>query len=64
MKSKIEIAVGNRRSQEEQPRARISRDIGDPRVEEDYRTQVSEEIEGRVTRQNLKNSAELKKIFC
>ena len=44
------LAALNRKNCEENPRSNMAKNSGAPRSQEDYITQVSEEIEGRVTK--------------
>ena len=50
LKNKRKLAAVTRETQEEHPRNGHSRDTSVPRIEEEYITQVSEGIEGRVTK--------------
>ena len=50
MRSKRKLAAVTRETQEEHPKNDQSRNMSVPRINEDYITQVSEEIEGRVTK--------------
>ena len=49
LRNKRKLAAINRDNHEEYPGDNQARDTNVPRVQEDYITQVSEEIEGRVT---------------
>ena len=44
------LAALNKKNCEENPRNSMAQNSGAPRSQEDYKTQVSEEIEGRVTK--------------
>ena len=48
--NKWKLAAVSRETQEEHPRNGQSRDTSIPRINEEYITQVSEEIEGRFTK--------------
>ena len=50
LRNKRKLAAVTRKTQEENPRNGQSRNTSVPRINEDYITQVSEEIEGRVTK--------------
>ena len=50
LRNKRKLAAVTRETQEEHPRNGQSRNTSVPRINEEYITQVSEEIEGRVTR--------------
>ena len=50
MRNKRKLAAVTRKAQEENPRNSQSRNTSVPRVNEEYITQVSEQIEGRVTK--------------
>ena len=50
MRNKRKLAAVTRETQEEHPRNGPSRNTSVPRINEEYITQVSEEIEGRVTK--------------
>ena len=50
LKNKRKLAAVTRETQEEHPRNGQSRNTSFPRINEEYITQVSEEIEGRVTK--------------
>ena len=50
LRNKRKLAAVTRETQEEHPRNGQSRSTSVPRINEEYITQVSEEIEGRVTR--------------
>ena len=49
-RNKRKLAALNRENCEEHPRSNLAQNSGAPRSQEDYITQVSEEIEGRVTK--------------
>ena len=49
-RNKRELAALNKENYEENPRNSMAQNSGAPRSQEDYITQVSEEIEGRVTK--------------
>ena len=48
--NKRKLAALNKENCEENPRSNMAQNSGAPRSQEDYITQVSEEIEGRVTK--------------
>ena len=50
LRNKRKLAAVTRETQEEQPRNGQSQNTSVPRINEEYITQVSEEIEGRVTK--------------
>ena len=50
LRNKRKLAAVTRETQEENPRNGQSRNISVPRINEEYITQVSEEIEGRVSK--------------
>ena len=50
LRNKLKLAAVTRETQEENPRNGQSRNTSVPRINEEYITQVSEQIEGRVTR--------------
>ena len=50
LRNKRKLAAGTREIQEENPRNGQSRNTSVPRINEEYITQVSEEIEGRITK--------------
>ena len=50
LRNKRKLAAITRETQEKRPRNRKSRNTCVPRIDEEYITQVSEEIEGRVTK--------------
>ena len=49
-RNKIKLAALNRENCEENPRRNVAQNSGAPKSQEDYITQVSEEIERRVTK--------------
>ena len=49
-RNKRKLAALNKENREEHPRSNLAQHSNVPRSEEDYITQVSEEIEGRVTK--------------
>ena len=49
-RNKKKLAALNKANCEEHPRSNLAQNSGAPRSQEDYITQVSEEIEGRVTK--------------
>ena len=49
LRNKRKLAAVTRETQEEHPRNGQSRNTSVPRIDEEYITQVSEEVEGRVT---------------
>ena len=61
LRNKRKLAVVKRKTQEEHPRHGQSRNTSVPRINEEYITQVSEEIEGRVTK---KLSQEFSRTEC
>ena len=50
LRSKRKLAAVTRKTQEEHPRNGQSRNTSVPRINEEYITQVSEEVEGRITK--------------
>ena len=50
IRNKRKLAAFNTENCEENPRSNMTQNSGAPRSQEDYITQVSEEIEGRVTK--------------
>ena len=50
LRNKRKLAAVTRETQEENPRNGQSRNTSVPRINEEYITQVSEQIEGRVTK--------------
>ena len=63
LRNKRELAVLNKENCEEHPRSNLAKISIVPRSQEDYMTQVSEEIEGRVTRSCLKSSVGRKTAY-
>ena len=49
-RNKRKLAALNKENCEEHPRGNVTQNSAAPRSQEDYMTQVSEEIEGRVTK--------------
>ena len=49
-RNKRKLAALNKENCEERPRSNLAQNSGAPRSQEEYITQVSEEIEGRVTK--------------
>ena len=49
-RNKRKMAALNKENCEEHPRGNLAQNSNVPRSQEDYMTQVSEEIEGRVTK--------------
>ena len=52
-RNKKKLAALNKENCEEHPRSNLAQNSNAPRSQEDYMTQVSEEIEGRVTKKLL-----------
>ena len=50
LRNKQKLAAVTRETQEENPRSGHSRNTSVPRINEEYMTQISEEIEGRVSK--------------
>ena len=50
IRNKRKLAALNKENCEEHPRSNLAQNSNAPRLQEDYITQVSEEIEGRVTK--------------
>ena len=50
LRNKRKLAALNKENCEEHPRSNLAQNSNVPRSQEDYRTQVSEEIEGKVTK--------------
>ena len=61
MRNRRIIAALNKENHEEHPRSNLAQSTYAPRTQEDYITQVSEEIKGRVTK---KLSQEFSKMEC
>ena len=59
LRNKRKLAAFTRKRREEYPRNGQSRNTSVPRISEEYITQVSEEIEGRVTKKPKKLSQEI-----
>ena len=57
------LAALNKENCEEHPRSNMAQNSNVPRSQEDYITQVSEEIEGRVTKSCRKNLAGRKTVY-
>ena len=53
LRNKRKLAAVTREIQDENPRSGQSRNTSVPRINEDYLTQLSEEIEGRITKKLL-----------
>ena len=49
-RNKRKLAASNKENCEEHPRSNLAQNSNIPRSQEDYITQVSEEIEGKVTK--------------
>ena len=54
IRNKRKLAALNKENCEENPRSKLAQNSGAPRSQEDYTSQVSEEIDGRVTKKLLK----------
>ena len=54
IRNKRKMAALNRENCEENPRINVAQNSGAPRSQEDYITQISEEIEGRVHEKAVK----------
>ena len=59
-RNKRKLATLNKENCEEHPRSNLARNSSVPRSQEDYITQVSEEIEGRVTKKLSQESSRTK----
>ena len=59
-RNKRKLAALNKEKCEEHPRSNLAQNSSAPRSQEDYLTQVSEEIEGRVTKRLSKNFSKTK----
>ena len=59
-RNKKKLAALNKENCEEHPRSNLAQNSNVPRSQEDYITQVSEEIEGRVTKKLSQESVERK----
>ena len=55
-RKKSKLAALNKENCEEHPRSNIAQNSNVPRSQEDYITQFSEEIEGRVTKKSCRKS--------
>ena len=64
IRNKGKLAALNKGNCEEHPRSNLAQNSNVPRTKEDYIGHVSEEIEGRVTKNCRKNSAERKTAHC
>ena len=65
LRNKRKLAAVTRETQEENPRNGQSRNTSVPRINEEFITQVSEEIEGRVTKKlSQEFSRTESRIFC
>ena len=62
-RNKRKLAALNKENCEENPRSNMAQNSGAPRSQEDYITQVSEEIEGRVTKGCQRSSVEQRTAF-
>ena len=62
LRNKLKLAAVTRKTQEEQPRNGQSRNTSVPRFNEEYITQVSEEIEGRVCKKLARILGALSKL--
>ena len=62
-RNKRKLAALNKENCEENPRSNLAQNSGAPRLQEDYITQVSEEIEGRVTKRLSKEFSRTKNRF-
>ena len=56
-RNKRKLAALNKENCKEHPRSNLAQNSSAPRSQEDYKTQVSEEIEGRVTKRLSKESS-------
>ena len=64
-RNKRKLAALNKENCEENPRSNMAQNSGAPRSQEDYLTQVSEEIEGRVTKRLSKEFSRTEnRILC
>ena len=59
-RNKRKLAALNKQNCEEHPRSNLAQNSSAPRLQEDYITQVSEEIEGRVTKRLSKEFSRTK----
>ena len=62
-RNKRKLAALNKENCEEHPRSNLAQNSNFPRSQEDYITQVSEEIEGRVTKSCQKSSVVQKTAY-
>ena len=62
-RNKRKMAALNKENCEEHPRSNLAQNSIVPRSQEDYITQVSEEIEGGVTKSCHKSSVEQKTVY-
>ena len=62
-RNKKKLAALNKENCEEHPRSNLASNSNVPRSQEDYITQVSEKIEGRVTKRCHKNLAGRKNVY-
>ena len=62
-RKKKKLAALNKENCEEHPRSNLAQNSNIPKSQEDYITQVSEEIEGRVTKELSQTSAEQKTAY-
>ena len=62
-RNKRKLAALNEEKCEENPRSNMAQNSGAPRSQEDYITQVSEEIEGRVTKRLSKEFSRTENRF-
>ena len=62
-RNKRKVAVLNKENCEERPRGNLAQSSNVSRLQEDYITQVSEEIEERVTKSCRKDLAERKTVY-
>ena len=60
LRSKLKLAAPNKEKCEEYPRSNLAQNSNAPRSQEGYITQVSEEIEGRVTKKLSKEFSGMK----
>ena len=64
-RNKRKLAALNKENSEEHPRSNLAQNSNVPRSQEDYKTQVSEEIEGRVTKKLSKEFSRTEnRILC
>ena len=62
-RNKRKLAASNKENCEEHPRSNLAQNSNAPRPQEDYITQVSEEIEGRVTKRLSKEFSRTEKCI-